>query len=72
MPTKPRIRVERIPAAELSDYQMEQLMAFGKREADLIDEMEVATRNGDRNLVWQLAEAFVRLQDEAQQVAGNK
>jgi hypothetical protein len=74
MPNTPRIRVERIPAEELSDHQIEQLMAFGKRENDLIDEMEAATRAGDRARVWQLAEALVRLQDQVAQLseAGNK
>jgi hypothetical protein len=70
MPTNPRIRLARIPAEELSDHQIEALMAFGKREAALIDEMEAAARAGDRDLVWQLAEALVRCQDEAQQVVG--
>jgi hypothetical protein len=74
MAQTPRIRVERIPAEELSDHQIEQLMSFGKREADLFDQMEEAARAGDRNLVWELAEALVRCQDEAHQVAegGNK
>jgi hypothetical protein len=58
-----RIRVERIPADELTDHQIERLVQFGQREADLIDEMEVAARLGDRNLVWQIAEALVQLQD---------
>ena len=69
-----RIRAVQRAAAELSDDQIERLVNFGKREADLIDEMEAAARVGDRNLVWQLAEALVRCQDEAKQVAeaGNK
>jgi hypothetical protein len=69
MPNTPRIRVERVPADDLSAHQIERLMAFGKREADLIDEMETAARAGDRDLVWQLAEALVRCQDEAHHVA---
>jgi hypothetical protein len=74
MPNTARIRVERVPADELSDHQIQRLIEFGKREAELIDEMEAATRAGDRNLVWQLAEELVHFQDEAQQVAkpGNK
>jgi len=73
MPSNPRIRVERTPADELSDHQIEQLMAFGRREAELVDQMEAAARAGDRALVWQLAEELVRYQDEARQVAeGNK
>jgi hypothetical protein len=71
---QPSIRVERVPAEELSDHQLERLMAFGRREADLIDEMEAAARVGDRDSVWRLAEALVRFQDEAKQVTegGNK
>jgi hypothetical protein len=64
-----RIRAVRIPVAELTNHQIEVLMTFGRREAELIDQMEAATRAGDRALVWQLAEALVRYQDEAQQVA---
>lgn len=69
-----RIRVVRRAVEELSDVQIEQLMNFGKREADLIDEMEAAARVGDKNLLWQLAEALVRCEDEARQIAeaGNK
>jgi hypothetical protein len=68
MAQSPRIRVERTPAHELSDAQIEKLMGFGKREADLIDQIEEAARAGDRDLCWQLAEALVRLQDQAAQV----
>ena len=62
------IRVERIPAAELTDHQIECLMNFGRREADLIDQMEAAARTGDRDRVWELAEELVSLQDEVEQV----
>ena len=39
-------------------------MDFGKREADLIDEMTAAARAGDRNLVWQLAHALCEIEDQ--------
>jgi hypothetical protein len=68
MPNTERIRVARRDPAELSDSQIEQLMGFGKRESDLIAELEAATRAGDRELAWQLAEALVRLEDEAARV----
>jgi hypothetical protein len=64
-----RIRVERRPADELSDHQFEVLMSLGRREADLIDEMEAAARAGDRDLVWHIAEALVGLQDQAAKVS---
>jgi hypothetical protein len=71
MPNTSRIPVERVPADELSDSQIERLMEIGSAEADLIDEMESAVRAGDRDLVWQLAATLVRHQDEARKV-GNK
>jgi hypothetical protein len=61
------IRVERIPAGELSDDAIDRLVSFGRREAQLLDEMEAAARAGDRDLAWQLAQTLVRLQDEAKQ-----
>jgi hypothetical protein len=64
----PDLRVVRREAAELSDREIERLMDFGKREAELIGDMEQAVRAGDRNLVWQIAEALVRSQDAARQV----
>jgi hypothetical protein len=59
--------MERFPADELSDHQIETLMAFGRREADLIEQMEAAARDGDRDLVWQIAQALCRIEDEAKQ-----
>jgi hypothetical protein len=63
----PHLHVVRHAVDELSDEQIARLMDFGKREADLIDQMEAATRAGDRDLVWQLAQALCRIQDEAKQ-----
>jgi hypothetical protein len=63
-----RIRVDRRPAAELSDDQIERLMDFGRREAQLIDEMTAAVAVGDRALTWQLAEALAKLQGEAREI----
>lgn len=60
-----RIRVMPRAADELTDSQIETLMNFGKREAELIDELEAATRNGDRDLAWQIAQALCRIEDEA-------
>jgi hypothetical protein len=67
MPNNARIRLERIPAGELSDDEIQRLMAFGRREAELLDEMEAAARAGDRNQVWRIAEELVRIQDAAKQ-----
>jgi hypothetical protein len=62
---QPELRVVRRAVEELSEAQIEQLMNFGKREADLIDEMVAAARAGDRNLVWQIAQAMVEIEDQA-------
>jgi hypothetical protein len=43
---------------------IEQLTDFGKREADLIDEMTAAVRARDRNLVWRLAHALSEIEDQ--------
>ena len=68
MQQAPRLRVIRRAADELSDQQIEQLMSFGRREAELLDQMECAVRSGDRNLTWQLAQALCECQDEARQM----
>ena len=67
MKQAPHLRVVRRPVEELSDEQIARLMAFGQREAQLLDQMEEATRAGDRDAVWRLAESLVRVQDEARQ-----
>jgi hypothetical protein len=59
-----RIRVDRHPADELTDAQIERLMGFGRQEAALIDELEQATRNGDRESVWKTAQSICRLHDK--------
>ena len=61
---KPSIRAERRSAEELTDSQIERLMQFGRLEADLNDHMEEAARAGDRNLVWQIAQALVEIEDQ--------
>jgi hypothetical protein len=61
---QPELRVVRRAVEELSEAQIEQLMNFGKREADLIDEMVAAARAGDRDLVWQLAQALCDIEDQ--------
>jgi hypothetical protein len=68
MQQAPRLRVVRCPVDELSDQQIEQLMSFGRREAELLDRMEAATRAGDRDAVWQIAQALCVCQDEVRQM----
>jgi hypothetical protein len=59
--------VVRRAVEELSDAQIERLMDFGRREARLIDELEIATRAGNRERAWELAQELCRIQDEAKQ-----
>jgi hypothetical protein len=68
MANNPSIRAERRPVAQLTDNQIQELIGLGKREAEVIDEMESATRRGDRDLAWQLAQTLVQLADEAGEV----
>jgi hypothetical protein len=63
----PRPRVVPRAAEEMSDHQIEQLISVVKREADLIEEMEQAVRAGDRNLVWQIAQALCRIEDQVRE-----
>jgi hypothetical protein len=65
---RPNLRVERRPAEELTDAQIEQLMTFGSKEAELIDDLEAATRAGDKDLVWQIAQALCHAEDEAKKL----
>ena len=68
MPSNSGIRVVRRGVEEFTDTQIEKLIDFGKRESDLIDQMEAAARAGDRELAWQLAQAICDLHDRAQAV----
>ena len=61
------IHVERGSVADMTDSQIETLMSFGRREAELIDELEDATRAGDRDRAWRLSEELCRVTDEALQ-----
>jgi hypothetical protein len=72
MKQAPRLRVVRRAADELSDQQIEQLMAFGKREAELLDQMEEATRAGDRDAVWRLATSLLACQDEVRAMGSSR
>jgi hypothetical protein len=62
-----RLRPVRREAGELSDTQIEKLLEFGRREAEIIDELVDATRADDRDHVWQLARTLVEIEDEAKQ-----
>ena len=66
---QPRIRAIPRPVEELSVQQIEQIVAFGKRTASLIDGMEAAARAGDRERVWELVTDLVRYRDEIHKAA---
>ena len=63
-----RIRMVPRPIEEMSNSQIECLMAFGRQEAELLDELELAVHKGNRELVWQLAEALCSLRDQEGEV----
>jgi hypothetical protein len=51
----------------MTESQIETLMNFGRQEALLLDELEAATRAGDRDEAWRLLQEFCRIEDEAKQ-----
>jgi hypothetical protein len=61
----PDIAVEFQP---LTESQIELLTRLGKREAELIDQLEAAVRSGDRDLCWQIAQALCGVEDQARKV----
>jgi hypothetical protein len=63
-----RIRIERRRVADLSDSQVEALIGFGRREAELLEQLEAATRAGDKDLAWQIAQALCRVEDRLQEM----
>jgi hypothetical protein len=58
------IRAVRRDPAEFTDRQIEQLIAFGRREAELIRQLARAYRNGDKEAAWQLAGEAAELEVE--------
>ena len=56
------------PVAELSDQQIEQLVSFGKQEAELLDQLELAGATEDVSLAMQVARALCELRDQAAKV----
>jgi hypothetical protein len=69
---KDRIHVEFTPASELTLDQIERLIGYGKTEADLLDQLEEATRAGDRDLAWQISVALLRNIEASGQVVVKK
>jgi hypothetical protein len=53
----------------MTDHQIEQVMDFGRREAELIDRLEAATRAGNRELAWDLSQELCRIGDSVHAVS---
>jgi hypothetical protein len=62
-----RLHAVRREPDELSVEQIDRLIAFGRREAELIDEMTAASRAGDEPRVLEIVGELVRIEDEAAQ-----
>jgi len=58
-----RLRVERRSVHDLTDTQIETFAAFGRRRAELVDQIEQATRAGDDARVLELARLMTAEQD---------
>jgi len=65
-----RIRAVRHDPAELTDTQIETLMAFGRREAELLAELQSAVETDDRELAWQIAQALIQVEDQVRAESG--
>ena len=65
MTAPPKLCPHRRRVEELSDRQIQELMDFGKREAEIIDRLEAAVREGNRELAWEISEELVAVEDEA-------
>jgi hypothetical protein len=67
--TKGRIHLERRSLADLSDQEIDRLVNFGRAEADLINQLVEASRDGDRDLAWRVVQEFRRIEDEIEAMA---
>lgn len=64
----PRIRASVRPVEEMTESQVEALMTLGRREAELMDRLEVAARTGDKDEVWRIAQEYCRIEDDINKV----
>ena len=62
---QPKLSVQRRSIEELTVAQIAELMNLGHVEAELIDAIESATRNGDRQHAWELCQRLCDVSDEA-------
>jgi hypothetical protein len=53
------IAVEFRPVEDLTDAQIETLINFGRREAELLDQLEEVVASNDRERAWQICIALV-------------
>jgi len=52
---------------EMTDAQIETLINFGRCEAELIDELEEATRHGDRDRAWAICQRICQIEDRVRE-----
>jgi hypothetical protein len=57
--------VHRRPPEELTDRQINLLLAFGRQRAAIVQKLQDAARAGDREAVWQYAIALTHCEDES-------
>lgn len=67
MPDKPHIHVVRREPHELTDLQFDYFMDLGRREGEVIMSIADAARAGDRERVWELAQALITLEEKIAQ-----
>jgi hypothetical protein len=66
--TTPRIRAQVRPPAEMTESQVESLMTIGRHEAEIVDAIVTATRAGDQERAWALAQQLCAIEDQITQV----
>jgi hypothetical protein len=65
---KAALCVHRRPAGELSGRQIDLLLAFGRQQAYIVDQLEAAARREDWEAVKEFAKALIHAADAAKDV----
>jgi len=64
----PSVRVERRTVHDLTDTQIETLVSIGTHQGELVEQLQAAVREGDRETAWRISEELVKTEDEARRV----
>jgi hypothetical protein len=64
----PRIRAEVRDPAEMTESQVGMLLNLGREEAALLDRLEAATRAGNKDEVWKIAQEYCGIEDKITEV----